>query len=200
MDLSLREAAALLGRNPRTLRAQLARGEIAGRKSGKHWLVPRHSLPLTEAQRRTLQVRADELRAAVDEALPSRTATDRGPRRRSVADLDCFRAAQRVLRDMRAQAPGDASATSDLARAREQVEAGLLHLSEASHLYHPRLKLRATRHAHSAFARAVGLLFLEVDAAPAPPRLAWIVALESEVLPAVGGLMRWSERSSRRPR
>jgi len=61
MDLTIREVATLLGRSSRTVRAQVARGEIPGVKRGRRWLVPRHNLPLTEAQRRSLQAKAETL-------------------------------------------------------------------------------------------------------------------------------------------
>lgn len=61
MQLSLREAVTLLGRSPRTLRAQVARGEIQGEKKNGRWTVSRWALPMTEAQRRTLLARAEEI-------------------------------------------------------------------------------------------------------------------------------------------
>lgn len=55
MELSVREAAVLTGRPPRTLRAQLARGEMPGVKRNGRWVVDRRHLPLTEDQRRRLE-------------------------------------------------------------------------------------------------------------------------------------------------
>ncbi len=51
MDLSVREAALLTGRSPRTLRAQLARGEMPGVKRNGRWVLDRRNLPLTDDQR-----------------------------------------------------------------------------------------------------------------------------------------------------
>ena len=51
MELTVREAAALMGRSARPVRAQVARGELPGVKRGGRWLIPRKALPLTEAQR-----------------------------------------------------------------------------------------------------------------------------------------------------
>ena len=61
MELSIREAAALLGRSPRTLRAQVARGEIVGVRRGRGWVIQREHLPLTEGQRAALQARAQQV-------------------------------------------------------------------------------------------------------------------------------------------
>lgn len=91
MELSVREAAVLTGRPSRTLRAQLARGELPGVKRNGRWVVDRRHLPLTDDQRRRLEHKAGKIRRRVDALLPSRTAAGRGDRRRSLADLDIFR-------------------------------------------------------------------------------------------------------------
>lgn len=70
MDLSVSEAATLLGCSPRTLRAQLQRGEIAGVKRNGQWRIARRNLRLDESQRRRLQAKADRVRDAVEEVLP----------------------------------------------------------------------------------------------------------------------------------
>ena len=52
MELSITEAATLLGRSARTVRAQVARGELPGFKRGGQWVIRKEALPLSEAQRR----------------------------------------------------------------------------------------------------------------------------------------------------
>jgi excisionase family DNA binding protein len=106
MKLSIREAATLLGRSPRTLRAQLARGEIPGVKKGGRWTLDRRDLPLTESQRRALQGKADSLREAVEDALPSRVADRAGKRAKSLADLEVFRLVATLLGEVRAAEVG----------------------------------------------------------------------------------------------
>ena len=54
MELTITEAATLLGRSPRTVRAQVARGELPGFKRGGQWVIRREALPLSEAQRAAL--------------------------------------------------------------------------------------------------------------------------------------------------
>lgn len=39
--LSVREAAAILGVSPKTVRWRLEKGKLAGRKVGRDWIVPR---------------------------------------------------------------------------------------------------------------------------------------------------------------
>jgi len=48
MELNIREAAALTGRRARTLRGQVARGEIPARRKGSRWVLDSRALPLTE--------------------------------------------------------------------------------------------------------------------------------------------------------
>ena len=101
MEISVREAASLLGRSRRTVRSQLARGELAGRKRAGRWHVDRRHLPLSAAQHQALQKKAEHVREAVDSTLPSRLAHDRCDRSRSVLDLDAFRIGAQVLRELR---------------------------------------------------------------------------------------------------
>ncbi|HEY2294032.1 MAG TPA: helix-turn-helix domain-containing protein [Thermoanaerobaculia bacterium] len=97
MDLSVREVATLLGRSSRTVRAQLARGELAGVKRNGRWRVARQSLPLTEAQRRSLQGKADALRQTVEDVFPSGRARDLAEADRAMVRL---RVLLRVAQDL----------------------------------------------------------------------------------------------------
>lgn len=81
MRLSPREAATLLGQSPRTVRAQLGRGDLPGTKDNSRWSIDRRDLPLTEAQRRALQQKADSLRRMARELA-------RPPWRRPGVDLE----------------------------------------------------------------------------------------------------------------
>lgn len=189
MELSLREAATLLGRSPRTLRGQLARGDIPGKKKGNRWVVPSDSLPLTEPQRRALQAKADEVRELVEQALPSRVARTRGKGGLSVADLDAFRHTLPVYVAVRAR--------PDLAACADELEQALLELAEGCHHFHPEPKTQAFVAARAHLGRAVGRLLMS---GPTPlPELEseWLAALEGEALPALSGLLRWVERLGR---
>jgi hypothetical protein len=65
MLLSLREAAILLGRSPRTLRAQVARGEVKGVKQNNRWMIARAALPMSDSRLAEVQRRAEQVRAEV---------------------------------------------------------------------------------------------------------------------------------------
>jgi len=107
MKLSVKEAATILGCSARTVRGHLAQGRLPGVKRNGRWLVERRDLPLTDAQRRTLQAKAERVRRAVDDALPSRLARTHGDRARSLADLDAFRLGAELLAEVAAGADGN---------------------------------------------------------------------------------------------
>ncbi len=196
MELSVREAAVLLGRKPRTIRAQLARGELPGRKRGGRWRIEGRKLPLTEAQRSDLQRKADRVRTAVDDALPSRMAASSGQRSRSLADLDAFRRGTEVLAEMRmARSPLEKAVQE---RAAAMAQEALLAIAEGVTLFEREHKLEALNRARSGLARCTALLLLSGGIPPAEPVYGWVAALESEVMPAVAGLARWAESRRRK--
>lgn len=190
MNLTLREAATLLGRSGRTLRDQVARGDIRGIKEKGAWVIPSDALPLTQAQRRALQARAEEIRSAVEDVLPSRMATDRAAKARSLADVEAFRKARGVSRAMKA-ASASPMAIADL-------EEGLLLLAEGNASFDRDMKVVALRGARARLGRVVGRLLLDADDLPAEPVHGWIRILEGEVLPLLAGLCRWAEHLPRR--
>jgi len=199
MELSVREAATLLGQSPRTLRARLARGDLAGRKLGGRWRIDRRELPLTEAQRRALETRAEELRRTVEAALPTSLRRSAERKHRRIEDLDAFRLAHGLLLQLRDGAPEPAVSPARR-RAARYVEAALLALAECVHRYDAESKLAAVRVARSRLARAAGVLLVEADVPPAEPVAGWVQTMETEVLPAVAGLARWAESLARRSR
>jgi excisionase family DNA binding protein len=199
MELSVREAALFLERSPRTVRAQLARGELPGVKRGGRWRIDRRHLPLTEAQRRGLQQKADSLRQTMEAALPSRLATTAGQRSRSIADLAAFRAGAKLLAELR-QAGTEALAPELRKRLQVMVEEALLALAEAGLHYDRDQKLAAVHRCRAGLARAAALLLLATDLEPEPPVLGWVTTIETEIVPAVAGFARWAERLGGRRR
>jgi hypothetical protein len=197
MQLSVREAATLLGRSPRTVRAQLIRGDLPGRKTKGRWRIERRHLPLTENQRVQLQSKADALRRTVDEALPPRLARTAGERHRSLMDLDAFRLGASLLAELRAEGGTDAPQPGQ-GRVVELLEGALLSLAEAVQQYDRDLKVAALCRCRAGLARATGLLALAMPIPPSGPMTAWLLRLETEVLPAVAGFSRWAEGLRRR--
>lgn len=172
MDLSLQDVATLLGCSPRTLRARLARGDVTGRKVGSRWLIDRDALPLTADQRRALRERVDGVRATVERAIRKRSQVH------SVEDLNPFSHGRALLHTL----PADEPAAVDL-------RAGLTLLAVAHHEFDRQRQITALHEARAAVARAAGALLLGAT----PDQLAWGRRLEDEVLPPIGGLVRWAE-------
>jgi len=197
LELTVREVATLIGRSSRAVRARIARGELPAVRRGNTWRIRRADLPLTEAQRRALQARADEVRQAVDEALPSRLARRPGDRRRSLADDRAFREAAALFRSVREQDAPDVPATSRAA-AVSALRDALLELANATYQFDPGLKLEALSAARRHLSRLSALLLMETGHPPPDPVPDWIAAIETLVLPAIAGSARWAERLERR--
>ncbi len=157
MEISLREAAVLMGVSPRTLRAKAQRGELPATKVGRVWRFDHRHLPLTAEQRDRMQSRAQEVRDAVEAVLPSRMAQTRSRSARSLADLDAFRLGAEALTEARA------ADVPELAR--QALECALLRVAEASFVYDRGLKLELLNRARVALGEAVARLLLEESAA-----------------------------------
>lgn len=196
MDLSVREAAALMGRSPRTVRGQLARGDLPGRKRNGRWQVDRRHLPLNEDQRAALCGKAQRIRRAVETALPSRLAPTADHRYRSIADLDAFRRGTEILTEIR-QATDDVVPAAVREPVEQLVDEGLLALAEAVQQFDREVKLEALKRTRAALARAVARLLVGCGIPPAEPARSWVVALEAEVVPAVAGFARWADNLGR---
>ena len=159
MELTITEAATLLGRSPRTVRAQVARGELPGFKRGGQWVIRREALPLSEAQRAALQQKAETLRGALEDALPPRLAQTAGQTRRGLADLDAFRLCDALHLAVRA-AEADDSPGVPLDRAARLLERAALSVAEASAQFDRDARRRALLRARAALGRVNGLLLL----------------------------------------
>ena len=184
MELSIREAAAILGRSQRTLRSQVARGEIPGVKRGRSWFIKREHLPLTESQRAALQSRAGDVREAVEAQLPSRMATWAGDRKRRLADLDAFRLAASVHAELTTEADPASAAAAVL------LHDALLHLAEADFVYERATKLTAVDRARSGVGRAAATLLLAGPIPPGDPVHHRVLALEDHVMPSLAAFAR----------
>jgi hypothetical protein len=185
MDITIREAAPLLGRSPRAIRARIARGELPARRQGHTWVLPLEHLPLTAAQRASMLGRADDARAAVEQALPSRLASTRARKHRSVLDLDSFRTAREVLLEIaKTPEPDLGIVCTHLRRALDALAAG-------THEFARELRARHYRAARGRVSRAIARLL--TTATFDEPRRTWCERLEGDVLPRLGGLLRWME-------
>ncbi|MEZ4434239.1 MAG: helix-turn-helix domain-containing protein [bacterium] len=87
MMLSIREAAALVGKSPRTIREHARTGRIDARRIGGRWLIPRDAVA-DDATHRARQDEVERLRDHIDAALDEVTPGGRGYY--SVRDVKSF--------------------------------------------------------------------------------------------------------------
>ena len=175
MELTLEQAATILGRTKRATRAAIRRGALEGVKRGGRWFVSRESLLDQPGEQARARRRADEIRAAVERSLP-KSSTPR------VADLVPFVVTTEVWRAATAAGHTDAV---------EPLCCGLDAIAQGHYAYQPDAKQRAWREARGHLACAVARLHRVGDAAG-------VAALEDRALPLLAGLLRWAEGLGRR--
>lgn len=194
MDLTLTQAAAMLGKTPRQVRYLIKTGRLAARKDGAHWLVGADDLPLSDGQRRAAASRIDAVRRAADDALaPVEAAAEKAGRKRfSVRDLRAWRTGAPVYQAVR-------TALGDAAPAVAHLRRSLDLLGQGCHAFRPEEKsARYAAAREEAASAAVALLLSATDGDEARARLADRV--EQEYLPDVTSLVRTTERAARRTR
>lgn len=195
MDLSLPEAATVLGKSERQVRYLVKTGRLAARKEGGRWRIASADLPLTDAQRQALASRLQVARQAFEDGLQAAskaTGETENKRHYSVKDLAAFAAGADILRQLRAE-------LSEADPARRQLSAALELLSRGCHCFHPTDKARRFTEAREAAASAVAELLL-AGAEEEPARVLLADRLEQELIPQIAGLVALHERRSRRSR
>ncbi|MCA9541947.1 MAG: helix-turn-helix domain-containing protein [Myxococcales bacterium] len=182
MDLTLNEAATRLGCRVRTLRDRVRRGEQPAYKRGAQWMIRPADLPLTEAQRRALQGKVALLHAAVDAAIPEHLKARLGAA--ALNRLDVFAAGRALLAEL--------TATDAEPQATAELRAALLDLAVGHHHFAASAKVEALDRARAGFSRAAALLWL-ASTEPADDAARFAARIEADVLPRLGGLIRWAE-------
>ena len=188
MELSIKEAAALLGRSPRTVRHLAQSGQLPARREGRAWRIDRDALSSTiakDADRRREQMQTLEatLQQAVADVTPSKAPH---ARTYSVGDLRAFGVGKEVY----ARLPND---RGQFETVRADLRRCLRALSDGFHQFHPDVKIDCFVRARAAAANAVAELMLldepdSVDLASLAGRL------EGELLGQLRGLIRRAER------
>ena len=182
MDLSLTQAAQLLGQSRRQVEYLIKTGRLTARKEGARWLVRDSDLPLSPGQRQAAERKSAALHAVAEEVLG-----ERAPRTRySVMDLKAFRAALSAFGDGRRDLPQDHPALALLRAVLDDLAVGC-------HRFEHRGKAEAYGRARDGTSRAVCALLIE----PPAGAEALVELLEQTLLPAISGLMRRAERGGR---
>lgn len=184
MDLTVTEAATLLGLTPRAVRARLVRGELKGRKHGGQWKVRKTDLPQTPAELAETQARVTDLRDALEAGIPAAVKKKLGAI--PLDALEAFDLGRAVLTEL------TSAAAPALDGARQSLEAGLISLAAGHHRFARKPKLEALRRSRDHVSEAIARLLLVVPGDPRAHDLA--TRLETEALPRLAGLIRWAER------
>lgn len=185
MKLSLTEAARLLGKSPRQLRYLMKTGALKGEKLEGRWVFDESTLPVSPAREKARQVKAEELTAAVHEALEPQLKSARA-RGYSATDLVAFRTGCALCRDATQKLGASHPAATSL-------RGSVVALGRACHRFHHREKTEAFALAREEASAAVAHLHIEgTDVARALAD-----AVEKDYLTALVGLLRRQERKDR---
>ena len=182
VDLSLAEAARLLGKSERQLRYLIAKGTLKARKVGRQWRLRRRDLPLSEGQEKAAaQKEARSLGLELEAATAGRQL--------SVRKIRACQVGLPLYRELRDAAGADHPAVVLL-------EEALMLLACGYYEFHGREKSAYYSRAREQASRAAMTLMLEDD----EDRRSLVERLETQLLPAIGGLVRRAERRGRGPR
>jgi excisionase family DNA binding protein len=182
MQLTLTQAAQLLGKTRRQVEYLILQGRLPARKVGERWQIEDTDLPLSPGQRQAERRRADGLRDAAAAVLEASA-----PRPRySMRDLNAFAAARTLWRDGAAVLPAGHPAGPHLRAALDQLALGC-------HRFEQPDKAAAYHAARDALSLAACALLLDADESLA----ALAERIEGEAIPAVAGLLRRAERKRR---
>jgi excisionase family DNA binding protein len=182
MQLSLQEAMQILGKTRRQVLYMIEQGRLPARKVGSHWVIERADMQVDEAvQQRTTQKQA-RFKAVIEDAL-----TPGQERRYTVRDLKAVQVATPIYREMAARGAGWSKATAHMRACLDQLAVGC-------HRYDRQEKTLAYRAARDAASLAAMELLLHTDARTEDGLLD---AIEQDLMPAVAGLLRRSERRGR---
>ena len=182
MQLSLQEAMQILGKTRRQVLYMIEQGRLPARKVGGRWVIERADVQVDEAvQQRTTQKQA-RFKAVIEDAL-----TPGQERRYTLRDLKAVQVATPIYREMAARGDGWSKAAAHMRTCLDQLAVGC-------HRYDRQEKTLAYRAARDAASLAAMELLLHTDAKPEDGLLD---AIEQELMPAVAGLLRRSERRGR---
>jgi len=179
MDLSLTQAAQLLGKTRRQVEYLIKTGRLPAKKVGTRWLIADSDLPLSPSQRQARERKAAALQTVAEEVLGATAPKTRY----SLRDLKAFAEGLAAYAAGRAQLPETHPALPLLRQALDDLAIGC-------HRFERRGKAEAYGRARDHASLAVCALLAEET--PAGEGL--IERIEQEIIPAIAGLLRRTDR------
>jgi excisionase family DNA binding protein len=187
VELSLAEAARLLGKSERQVRYLLQTGALQAQKRDGHWRIRREDLPLSERQEAAAVQKSERAARLALEVLQPREGQQGSTRRRySVRELRAYQEGAPLYRDLVETAGPDHPAAPYLREA-------LMLLACGCHEFQTREKAAFYSRAREQASRAVMALLLE----GAEALQGLVERFETALLPAIGGLIRQAEHRGR---
>lgn len=181
MQLSLQQAAELLGKTRRQIIYMIQQGHLPAKKVGGRWLIEQTDLQVDEAVQQRTAVRQARFKAAIEDALiPSNK-----ERRYTLRDLKAVQLATPIYRQLTARGADWENATAHMRHCLDQLAVGC-------HRYDRREKIDAYRAARDAASLAAMELWLRDQSGQEP----LLDAIEQELMAALAGLLRRSERGA----
>jgi hypothetical protein len=190
VQLTLSEAASLLGKSERQVRYLIQHGELEARKVAGRWVVSSEALPAPE--RRAGAASSSGGRDPKHEVKQRlRQAAETPPARRySVRDLRAFQAAEPIYRELCTRLGAEDAVTARLRQALDLLARGC-------HTYQSGRKVELYEQAREQVASAVTDLLLDGPEQD-ETRASLADRLEAALLPQLAGLIRSSEQRRRR--
>lgn len=193
--MSIREAAALLGKSERMVRHLASSGRIAARRSGTQWLIDCDKLDVTaDAQRDQVEAVRERVNRTLDRAAP---APSGGAEKRpfySARDLDAHRTAAAVIVELAKLGAAHPEARAELEGPAAGLRAFLRALTDGCHQFHPNAKIERFVRARSLLAETIADLVCFNLVHTQPDLLELADKLEREALGAMRGLLRRAEK------
>jgi len=185
MELSLTEAARLLGKSERQMRYLIQEARIPGRKVHGHWVIRREDLPLSEGQVQAARQKTERAARLAEEIL--RPEEEGSPKSHSIRQLRAYQVGAPLYRDLVEKTGADHPATGLMREA-------LMLLACGYHEFESHGKAEHYGRARQQASRAVMALLIEDEES----HRGLVERLETSFLPALGGLIHQAERRGRR--
>lgn len=179
MELSIKEAASILGKTRRQVAYMIEQGELPAKKNGGRWVIERNHLNVDEQRHQQVSQQQAQFKAVIEEALVP------GNQRYTLRDLKAVQLAMPIYRQLVGRGAGWEKAAAHMRECLNQLAVGC-------HRYDRQEKTLAYRAARDAASLTAIELLLHPGADPSEPL---IDAIEQELMPAFAGLLRRSERA-----